>query len=97
MLGEREVKTSGYSLTPTIAIPKAANPDRGYNASNTVRIKTTTLDQVGRLIDAAMQAGANNINRLMFTLKDEQAAQSKRCAASAKAKVKAEAIAGSLD
>ena len=69
----------------------------GYNASNTVRIKTTSLDQVGRLIDAAMQAGANNINRLMFTLKDEQAAQLDALrAASAKAKVKAEAVAASL-
>ncbi len=62
-----------------------------------MRIKTTHLDQVGRVIDAAMQAGANNINRLIFTLKDEQAAQLEALrAASAKAKVKAEAIAGSL-
>ena len=45
----------------------------------------------------AMQAGANNVNRLMFTLKDEQAAQLDALrTASAKAKVKAEAIAASL-
>ena len=44
-----------------------------------------------------MQAGANNINRLVFTLKDEQAAQLDALrAASAKAKAKAEAIAASL-
>ena len=93
-----EVKTSGYSLTPTYRSPQGGKPEIiGYNASNTVRIKTTSLDQVGRLIDAAMQAGANNINRLMFTLKDEQAAQLDALrAASAKAKVKAEAIAASL-
>ena len=93
-----EVKTSGYSLTPTYRYPQGGKPEIiGYNASNTVRIKTTSLDQVGRLIDAAMQAGANNINRLMFTLKDEQAAQLDALrAASAKAKVKAEAIAAAL-
>ena len=93
-----EVKTSGYSLTPTYRYPQGGKPEIiGYNASNTVRIKTTSLDQVGRLIDAAMQAGANNINRLMFTLKDEQAAQLDALrAASAKAKVKAEAVAASL-
>jgi uncharacterized protein YggE len=62
-----------------------------------VRIKSNRLDQVGRLIDAAMQAGANNINRLVFTLKDEQAAQLEALRmASAKARTKAEAIAGSL-
>jgi uncharacterized protein len=44
-----------------------------------------------------MQAGANNVNRLVFTLKDEQAAQIEALrAASTKAKVKAEAVAASL-
>ncbi|HEY1233576.1 MAG TPA: SIMPL domain-containing protein, partial [Candidatus Binatia bacterium] len=93
-----EVKTSGYTLTPTYRYPQGGKPEIvGYSASNTIRIKTTNLDLVGRLIDSAMQAGANNINRLVFTLKDEQAAQLEALrAASAKAKAKAEAIAGSL-
>jgi len=93
-----EVKTSGYSLTPNYRYPQGGKPEIvGYTASNTVRIKSARLDQVGRLIDAAMQAGANNVNRLVFTLKDEQAAQLEALrTASAKAKSKAEAIAGSL-
>jgi uncharacterized protein len=93
-----EVKTSGYALTPTYRYPQGGKPEIvGYSASNTVRIKTTNLDIVGRLIDSAMQAGANNVNRLMFTLKDEQTAQLEALrAASAKAKTKAEAIAASL-
>jgi hypothetical protein len=93
-----EVKTSGYTLTPTYRYPQGGKPEIvGYSASNTIRIKTTNLDLVGRLIDSAMQAGANNINRLVFTLKDEQAAQLEALrAASAKAKAKAEAIAESL-
>ncbi|HSK31314.1 MAG TPA: SIMPL domain-containing protein [Candidatus Limnocylindria bacterium] len=93
-----EVKTSAYSLTPTYRYPQGGKPEIvGYSASNTARIKTARLDQVGRLIDAAMQAGANNVNRLMFTLKDEQTAQIEALrAASTKAKVKAEAVAASL-
>lgn len=93
-----EVKTSGYSLTPTYRYPQGGKPEIvGYSASNTVRIKTNNLEIVGRLIDAAMQAGANNVNRLVFTLKDEQAAQLDALrSASAKAKAKAEAVAASL-
>ena len=93
-----EVKTSGYALTPNYRYPQGGKPEIvGYNASNTVRIKTSNLEMVGSLIDSAMQAGANNINRLVFTLKDEQAAQLEALrAASAKAKSKAEAIAASL-
>jgi uncharacterized protein YggE len=93
-----EVKTSGYSLTPNYRYPQGGKPEIvGYTASNTVRIKTNTLDLVSRLIDGAMQAGANNVNRLIFTLKDEQGAQLEALRqASAKAKTKAEAIAASL-
>ena len=93
-----EVKTSGYSLNPQYRYPQGGKPEIvGYTANNIVRIKTTKLDDVGKLIDAAMQAGANNINRLMFTLKDEEAARLDALRqASAKAKAKAEAIAASL-
>ena len=93
-----EVKTSGYSLTPAYRYPQGGKPEIvGYSASNTVRIKTSNLELVSRLIDNAMQAGANNINRLVFTLKDEQAAQLEALrAASAKAKIKVEAVAAAL-
>jgi uncharacterized protein YggE len=33
------------------------------------------LESVDKLIDASMQSGANQINRLLFTLKDEHPAQ----------------------
>ena len=93
-----EVKTSGYSLTPNYRYPQGGKPEIvGYTATNTLRIKTTNLNLVGRLIDSAMQAGANNVNRLVFTLKDELAAQLEALKmASAKAKAKAEAVASSL-
>ena len=93
-----EVKTSGYSLNPQYRYPQGGKPEIvGYIANNIVRIKTAKLDDVGKLIDAVMQAGANNINRLVFTLKDEEAARLDALRqASAKAKAKAEAIAASL-
>ena len=93
-----EVKTSGYALNPNYRYPQGGKPEIvGYTANNILRIKTAALDQVGRLIDAAMQAGANNVNRLVFTLKDEEGARLDALRqASTKAKSKAEAIAASL-
>ena len=93
-----EVKTSGYALNPQYRYPQGGKPEIvGYQATNMVRIKMSKLDDVGKVIDAAMQAGANNINRLAFTLKDEEAARLDALKqASAKAKAKAEAIAASL-
>jgi uncharacterized protein YggE len=92
------VKTSGYSLAPNYRYPQGGKPEIvGYTASNTLRIKTSNLNLVGRLIDSAMQAGANNVQRLVFTLKDELSAQLEALkTASAKAKAKAEATAASL-
>jgi uncharacterized protein YggE len=62
-----------------------------------LRIKTGNLASVGKLIDASMQSGANAINRLAFTLKDEHAVQLQTLRlASQKAKAKADEIAGAL-
>ena len=62
-----------------------------------LHIKTGALENVGKLIDAAMQSGANTIQRLVFTLKDEQSAQLQALRlASVKAKAKAEEMANAL-
>ena len=93
-----EVKTASYSLNPNYRYPQGGKPEiTGYTATNILRIKTGNLASVGKLIDASMQAGANAINRLAFTLKDEHAVQLQALRlASQKAKAKAEEIAGAL-
>jgi len=93
-----EVKTSGYALNPQYRYPQGGKPEIvGYTANNTVHIKIAKLDEVGKMIDVAMQAGANTINRLAFTLKDEEGARLDALKqATLKAKTKAEAIAASL-
>jgi len=93
-----EVKTASYSLNPNYRYPQGGKPEiTGYTATNILRIKTNALPNVGKFIDAAMQSGANNINRLVFTLKDEQSAQLQALRlASEKAKAKAEEMAAAL-
>ena len=93
-----EVKTTGYSLNPNYRYPQGGKPEiTGYTAANVLQIRTGNLDSVGKLIDAGMQAGANQINRLVFTLKDEHSAQVQALRMAAqKAQSKAEEMAGSL-
>jgi uncharacterized protein YggE len=93
-----EVKTAGYSLTPNYRYPQGGKPEiTGYTASNTLRIKTGNLTNVAKLIDASMLAGANNINRLAFTLKDEHAAQIQALRlATQKARAKADELAAAV-
>jgi uncharacterized protein YggE len=93
-----EVKTASYSLNPNYRYPQGGKPEiTGYIATNILRIKTGNLTGVGKLIDASMQSGANAINRLAFTLKDEHAAQLQALrVASQKARGKAEEMASAL-
>src|SRR5499427_381245 len=93
-----EVKTASYSLNPNYRYPQGGKPEIvGYTATNVLHIKTGALENVGKLIDAAMQSGANTIQRLVFTLKDEQSAQLQALRlASVKAKAKAEEMANAL-
>jgi len=99
LLGKgNEVKTASYSLNPNYRYPQGGKPEIvGYTATNILRIKTGTLANVGKLIDASMQSGANTIHRLVFNLKDEHAAQLQALRlASTKAKAKAEEMAAAL-
>ena len=93
-----EIKTANYSLNPNYRYPQGGKPEIvGYTATNVLQVKTGALEKVGQLIDAAMRSGANTIQRLLFTLKDEQSAQLQALRlASTRAKAKAEAMANAL-
>ncbi len=93
-----QTKTVGYSVTPTYRYPKDGKPEIvGYTASNVVQVKMAGIQEVGRLIDAATASGANRVQRLVFTLKDEEAPQREALRqATVKAKAKAEDVARAL-
>jgi uncharacterized protein YggE len=65
------IQTVGYSISPRY---NNTNPPTitGYTASNTVQIVTVNLNLVGPLIDAANQAGANNVSGISFGLQDPE-------------------------
>lgn len=47
------------------------NP-KGYRVVNSLEVKTMKLDQVGRIIDVAIEAGANEVESIYFTISDEK-------------------------
>ncbi len=94
-----EIKTLSYSLTPNYRYPKEGGQPSisGYTAGNVVEVKTGDLSQVGKLIDVATQSGANTVQSLRFTLKDEQPVLSQALRqAAVKARAKADALASAL-
>jgi hypothetical protein len=94
-----EIRTVGYSLTPTYQYPSngGAPTIKGYTASNTVEVTSWDLAGIGKVIDVVSQAGANRIQGLQFSVKDEAPgrAQALRQAVEA-AKNNAQAMAAAL-
>ena len=47
----------------------------GYTANNSLSVRTTDIDNVGALIDAAFAAGANTLDNVQFTVQDDSEAR----------------------
>ena len=57
-----QIRTSGYNVSPEYAQSGGKAPKvTGYRASNTVQVEVRTIDIIGKVIDAALGAGATNV------------------------------------
>ncbi len=71
-----EVKTSGYSVQPQRVYKENQPPTiTGYEVRNSVTVTTGDLTKVGAIIDAAAQAGSNDISGIAFTLRQDRQAR----------------------
>jgi uncharacterized protein YggE len=93
-----EVKTSGYSLQPQYVYKEGAPPSiTSYIARNAVTVTTGELNRAGAVIDAASRAGANSVDGLSFTLRDDAQARMRALGeATREAQAKARTIAQTL-
>lgn len=97
---DAEVKTSGYSLQPQRIYRENQPPTiTGYEVRNSVTVTMSDLPRVGNLIDAAAQAGSNEITGISFTLRQDRPARDQALReatreAMSKAQVVAQALGG---
>ena len=93
-----EVKTSGYSLQPQRVYKEGQPPTiSGYEARNSVTVTLADLTRVGSVIDAAAQAGSNDVSGIAFTLRQDRPARDRALGeATREAVSKAQVIAQSL-
>lgn len=95
--GSPEVETSDYSLEPQRDWGGPMPRIVGYEARNSVSVRTGALDSVGVVIDAATGAGANGVDGVQFVLRESNQARGRALGeASRQAMQKAEAMAGAM-
>lgn len=72
----------------------------GYEVRHVIKVTTEDIDEVGVLVDVAVNAGANGIDRVMFDLTDDSKREFEKEAlakATEEAMSRAEAIAAAVD
>jgi uncharacterized protein YggE len=100
----KDVQTSQLTLNPLYA---QARPDpngtetepriASYQASYSVMIRLEKLDLIGRVVDAGLTAGANQIEGVTFSLRDDRPARQRALeAAVQQGRAKAQTLAGAL-
>ena len=97
-IAERDIQTSGINLNPNYKYVENAPPAIiGYQASNTVNVKLRDVAKMGKVLDALVASGANQINGPTFEIdQPEPVYDEARVAALKKAQARAETYAKSL-
>lgn len=92
-----DIKTVDYMLEPSMNWEKNPPIINGYEASNLVRVRTKDIGKIADLIDAAIDAGANNVQGVSFDIEDKRKLRQRALTiAVKKAQGKAQAIADAL-
>lgn len=96
-LDPKEIKTTNYSVSPQYTYEGNTNRITGYEGYATITVKTKKTELVPLIIEAAIKAGANQINNTRFVV-DNPAVYREEARAKAiqNAKDQAEKIAKSL-
>ncbi|WP_115047161.1 SIMPL domain-containing protein [Xanthomonas arboricola] len=97
-IADKDVQTTGINLSPQYIYKENQAPRiNGYQASNTVSLKVRDISRLGKVLDALVAQGANDINGPSFSVdQPEPAYDEARVAALKKAQARADTYAKSL-
>ncbi|KPN07994.1 SIMPL domain-containing protein [Xanthomonas arboricola] len=97
-IADKDVQTTGINLSPQYTYKENEAPKiNGYQASNTVSLKVRDISRLGKVLDALVAQGANDINGPSFSVdQPEPAYDEARVAALKKAQARADTYAKSL-
>ncbi|MEW5718964.1 MAG: SIMPL domain-containing protein [Chloroflexota bacterium] len=85
-IADKDIQTTNYSITPITSQPRTGGTPTitGYRVSNQVSITVRKIDDTGKVLDAVVAAGANNIYGISFGVDDPTPYQQQARAAAIK-------------
>ena len=100
-VAEADIKTTSYTVNEEYKWDKntEANVSAGYRTTNQIQVTLTDTTMAGKVVDAAVSAGANRVSSISFGLSKEKELSVRQTAlneAATTARVKANSIASGL-
>ena len=97
-IDRKDIHTSNYNFSPTYRQEDNHRHEiNGYRVSNSINVTVYDLTIVGKIIDVALANGANEINSLDFSVKDQSKLRTRALQLAARAaREKADLIAAEL-
>jgi uncharacterized protein len=95
-----QIRTVSYSLSPNYQYHSGGGEPTitGYTAVNVVEVQLDDLARIGDVLDAATRAGANRVQGIQWTLRDQDAVRAEALReAATRAHAEAEVLAGALN
>ena len=77
---ENETSTSAFSISPNYNDSESSSAGRrvtGFTVSNSIQIESANINNMSKWIDISIEAGANTVNDIAFTLSEKKLAETK--------------------
>ena len=77
---ENETSTSAFSISPNFYDSESCSASlkvTGFTVSNSIQIESANINNMSRWIDISIEAGANIVNNIAFTLSEKKLADTK--------------------
>jgi uncharacterized protein YggE len=77
---ENETSTSAFSISPNYNDSESSSASRkvtGFTVSNSIQIESANINNMSKWIDISIEAGANTVNNIAFTLSEKKLADTK--------------------
>lgn len=71
-LARENIQTTSYTIIPNYDFVNGQQVFRGYEVRNEITVEVQGIDQIGTIIDVAVQNGVNHVSNIQFTVQDKQ-------------------------
>ena len=85
-VADKDIQTTSFNISPIMNQPKQGESPKitGYRVDNQVNVTIRKIDDVGKILDAVVAAGANNVFGISFSVDDATPYQQQARAAAVK-------------